>query len=574
MYRFMRMITLGLFLAGGASPGAAEPRWTGMHGPEGAAVWKDAKPPTTWDGATGSNILWRAPLANYGFGMPVVAQGRVFVVCEPGWKHRWPVLQGFELATGKLAWERELDSFALRSELSGAQRAELGKRLDEEHAFNRDWYTARYEFDEGTAEGRERGTAILKRLGLVPAEAAAPESFVVAIKLTPDPVKEQARKERGERLAKAGWLPDSWHPAGYASGTMSIGHAFPSPVTDGERIYVTTALEGVWCFRPDGTLVWTTAPNPIPRYSEFCGRARSPILYGNLFITDVGGNVRFMDKNTGKVLRTEKAVKGHGTIVSPVVIRVDGKDLLLVGTGDPGAQTDEALTAYRLPGGEPVRVTGWPNPGNIMRVNSDRPDTVYFMGGGEHGGWVQKGGNVRLAAGRPSDWPVPPAAVQFAWDGDHLVGKVLWYGIDRVTLSANSSTVLYHSGRIYCSGHKGPGAVVDALTGKVLAEKVMAGGYHNQIADGRIYNPSSSGADGLMRVINLDGTLVAENRLPAARVEGEKQAQIRAQERAYNAKGQTHWQNFNFSMPFTIAGDRILVRGNDDLWCIGAKGAP
>ena len=67
----------------------------------------DGKPPVTWSET--KNVKWRVPLANWGYAAPVVAEGRVFVMTEPGWKHDFPVLNCFDADTGKLLWQREVN---------------------------------------------------------------------------------------------------------------------------------------------------------------------------------------------------------------------------------------------------------------------------------------------------------------------------------------------------------------------------------------------------------------------------------------------------------------------------------
>ena len=87
------------------------------------------------------------------------------------------------------------------------------------------------------------------------------------------------------------------------------------------------------------------------------------------------------------------------------------------------------------------------------------------------------------------------------------------------------------------------------------------------VGDDRVYGvtstrPKEGESVGTCEVFTLDGKKVATNVLPVAPVEGEKSAQIIEQ------TGYPTWQ-FSYSCPFTIAGNRIYIRSNDDLWCIG-----
>ncbi len=57
------------------------PHWRGPHA-DGSAPLAD--PPTTWDGASGKNIRWRAELVGQGSATPIIWGDQVFIVaCEP-----------------------------------------------------------------------------------------------------------------------------------------------------------------------------------------------------------------------------------------------------------------------------------------------------------------------------------------------------------------------------------------------------------------------------------------------------------------------------------------------------------
>jgi hypothetical protein len=133
---------------------------------------------------------------------------------------------------------------------------------------------------------------------------------------------------------------------------------------------------------------------------------------------------------------------------------VGGQDLLLTAS----------VTAFELPGGKKVAVEGWSNHGGTMLVKSDERDVVFFTGGGEHGGWEHKG--------YPPCTTPPPAAVKFSREGEKLVAKVLWSGIDGKGAGSHAGLV-YLNGKLYHPG----GVILAADTGKVLWQdelKLMA----------------------------------------------------------------------------------------------------
>jgi len=545
------------------------PAWTGFRGAEGSGVWPTAKPPSIWDGATGQNIRWKAPLANWGLGQPVVVKGKVIVMSDPGWKHDWPLLQCFDTATGKLAWGKELNSFDIYPDLPAAEKTELKTILSGYHEFNRKWYTAHFEFGLQTPEGRTQGMKLLAELGLLPVDAQVPNTFAEAMKLPGYGEKAEAAGKQWGKLAKIGWRAESWHTAGYASGLDCIGYTFPTPVTDGERIYIATGYDTFWCFDLDGKMIWGT-PSPGSTVGDFCPRGKSPILYKNLMISDLGDRIRFIDKTNGKVLFMAQTTKGgYGLYTSPVIIRVADTDIVLcAGRDDLGGLSE--IFAFRLPDGKALSVKGWSNPGGSMLVKYDAKDTVFFIGGGEHGGWEKKGEGEVVP---------PPAAVKFALADDTLHATVLWsglmdssYGTRRVR---SHSGILYHDGKFYVCG-----VILDAVNGKRLGgefgngvEKASARGNHMQIANGLIYALDKDGdvfTDGKMEVFSLDGKPMAINKISSAKVEGEKRDQIRAQVKVNKDanKGVVAWGNFSYSCPFMIHDDTIFIRGNDELWCI------
>jgi hypothetical protein len=501
-------------------------------------------------------------LANWGYGQPVVLKNKVFVISEPGWKHDWPLVQCFDVKTGKLAWEKELNTIELLPDLPAAEKADLKQAIADVFTYDREWYLARWEYSQNTPEGIASGAKRMKSLGVIIPDNQVPETFTAVQKLAVDPAREELRKKQSQALGKIGWERDAWRHAGYASGLMSIGHAYPTPVTDGERLFIATGCSTFWCFDADGKVVWSVATKTASRE---CMNAKSPLIYKHLFISDIGNTLRFFDKNTGKILFTAP-VKAH-SISGPVVIRVGDQDLLLP---CPPEGTDGC--AYQLPDGKMIPMKGWQNGGATMVVNTDSPDTVFFIGGGEHGNWQGKGG----VQGKCDIFP--PAAVKFSLVEGVLNGTVLWSG-DVGKIYVSHGGVLYHDQKFYHPMRRRNGMYRDALTGKVIKTEVTPNtAYFLQVANGHIYGLTNKGTEGVMQVYNLDGTKVAENIISSAKVEGEKREQIRCQNTPHYGPDQQKadksivaWRWYSYNCPFMIHDDAIFIRSNDELWCIGAE---
>jgi outer membrane protein assembly factor BamB len=308
---------------------------------------------------------------------------------------------------------------------------------------------------------------------------------------------------------------DVWH----LSGMARIGYGYPAPVSDGDRVYVATGIHGFWCFDMDGNVLWQNlvlgqgSSNAGYGGDDFCKNARSPLIYKDLLLSDVGNLVRAFDRKTGQLLWSSKH-SGH-EIVTPVIMTVGGEDYLLTAT----------VAAYHLPDGKKIPVEGWGNNGGTMLVKSDERDVVFFTGGGEHGGWENKG--------NPPCTTPPPAAIRFAREGDKLVATVLWSGFNGKSSGECHAGLVYKDGRLYHpQGH-----IIDASDGKAIkagdrnrTRFTPSTRHLTWLAGGRLYgvNEGTRGgrkdgpSGGLCQVYDLDGRRLAENFLPVPKPEGER----------------------------------------------------
>jgi outer membrane protein assembly factor BamB len=359
-------------------------------------------------------------------------------------------------------------------------------------------------------------------------------------------------------VAKALVGLDTWRCMG-SHDQMWIGEVFATPVTDGKAVYVATAWGVYASYDLDGNLRWMKAASP-QRPHDYCAVARSPLLWRNLMISDLGRMVRAFDRDTGEMKWEHRREGGVHEFVSPVVMRVGDQDILWC--AGPAAHT--------LPDGKPLTIDGWKNNGLMVCVNRDKPDTLFLIGGGEHGGWEGKGN---------CDDP-PPAAVRFSLDGQTLRAKVLWSCVNGVS-RGGASGMIYHNGRLYLSSG---GSIIDAQTGIVLkglfGGAVPASGHQLAIAGGHVYGLTNAGVKGgqpagVMQVHDLEGRPVATNSLlvtPLAQLDTDNRTKRLSQWYSWpNAKNK-EWC-FTYSASFNIAADRIFIRSLDHLYCIASKGA-
>jgi hypothetical protein len=513
---------------------------------DGSCVAPDAKPPLRFDVASGQNVLWKSPLPNWGLGCPVVVRDRVVVMSEPDRDHDFPVLLCFDAATGRLLWQRELDAIALMGP-ADARLTEARKAWHDHLVALRLLYRMRH---VARTAPRDEAGRVLEQNGCEFAESGA-------VGWKGDGSKRGGRIDvnLARTFNRVGLYFDVWH----LGGLGRIGYGYPTPVTDGQFVYVATGQHVFACFDLEGKVRWQSfvrgqdTSNAGYGGNDFCKNARSPLLHGDLFISDVGNVVRAFDKRTGQLLWSDKIFAGHAEIVSPVVIRSAGRDVLMT----------FGINAYLLPEGRKLKVEGWANHGGTMLVKSDERDVVFFTGGGEHGGWENKGN---------SDHP-PPAAVKFSLEGDALKAKVLWAGIEGKSSGERHTGIVYHGGKLYHPG----GCILDAATGRMLAGahrgRVRATPQTRHltwIAGGHVYGliDTHKGKDGpaigLCEVYALDGNKVAENAIPLPQHDAAKT------ERIIETVGGPQW-GFSYGCPFLISGGRIYIRSNDLLYCIGEK---
>lgn len=117
----------------------------------------------------------------------------------------------------------------------------------------------------------------------------------------------------------------NWNQSWYANA---------SPVTDGERVVVSFASAGMYCYDFDGKLLWKRTD--LGKWEHAFGSGSSPVIYSDLAILwcgpdeSAGRNVLLaVDKKSGKTVweHTEKV----GSWGTPLITKVGARDQLLLG---------------------------------------------------------------------------------------------------------------------------------------------------------------------------------------------------------------------------------------------------
>src|SRR4030095_12109793 len=122
-----------------------------------------------------------------------------------------------------------------------------------------------------------------------------------------------------------------------------------SPVTDGERVIVSFASDGLYCYDFNGKELWKRTD--LGRQIHIWGNAASPVIYKDLCFLNFGpGETTYLlalDKQTGSTIWKHEEETGYGkppqadpqstkketyigSWTTPVVMNVDGQDQLLM----------------------------------------------------------------------------------------------------------------------------------------------------------------------------------------------------------------------------------------------------
>ena len=252
------------------------------------------------------------------------------------------------------------------------------------------------------------------------------------------------------------------------SGLLNLknSHASPTPVVEGDRVYVHFGAEGTAALTTSGEVVWRTR---FPYVSQH-GNGGSPVLYQDLLILSCDGYdtafVVALDKHTGKVRwKTPRPKPISQAYSTPLVIRVGARDEVV------------SVGAFRAAAYDPL--TG----GEIWRVRyedgfSNVPRPVYHEG------------LVYIATGFQE-----PSLLAVRADGlGDITGTHVAWTLRRGAPLTSSPIVV--GAELYMVNDGGIASCVDWKTGTIRWQQRLGGGDYSASpvhADGRIYFLSEEG---------------------------------------------------------------------------------
>jgi outer membrane protein assembly factor BamB len=287
-------------------------------------------------------------------------------------------------------------------------------------------------------------------------------------------------------------------------------YASPTPVLDGDRIYIHFGAFGTACLTQSGEIKWRTR---LEYDNGQHGPGSSPVLYDDLLIINCDGRdvqyVAALDKGTGAI-RWKKSRRGYQAYSTPLVVRLPNGDQVV----SPGAYR---ATAYEPRTGKEI----WYVKYDDGFSNVPRP--------------VYGNGLVYICTGfqQPS-----LLAVRVDGHGDVTDSHVQWRLERSVPLTPSPLLV---GEELYMVSDNGIASCLDARSGKEYWRVRLGGNYSASpiFAEGRIYFLSEE-AETSVVAPGKQYRLLATNRL-----DGQALASM------------------------AVSGDSILLRTDTHLYCLG-----
>lgn len=294
----------------------------------------------------------------------------------------------------------------------------------------------------------------------------------------------------------------------------SNSYSSGSPVTDGERLYVSFGSHGVHCYDFEGNRIWE---KDLGQVNVTFGEASSPTLAGDALIVLQDNNgpsfIHALDKRTGRELWKTERREGSGW-TTPLVLREGDRTEVIVSGSN-------AVRAYDAKTGEQI----WEcaglgsNPVPMIVAN----ETALFAMSGhrdETGLAIRRGRQGNLTG----------------------TDAVLWTNKDRITPYV-PSPLLFDDVLLFCQRTTGILSAVHPITGEAhyAQERVNELGsvYASPILAGnRIYWPGQNGA-----------TVVLER---------SRELKVLA----------TNTLNDGFDASPAVVGNELFLRGREHLYCL------
>ncbi len=294
------------------------------------------------------------------------------------------------------------------------------------------------------------------------------------------------------------------------------GYASPSPVTDGQFVYVSFGSRGIYCFDMAGTLQWKRDLGRLHMY-RFFGEAASPVIEGDTLLVNwdhEGDSFLYaLVARTGKT-RWQTPREPGSSWSTPLVVDFAGRKQVVVNSNKKARGYDFATGEVLWEcGGQTLAIIPCPvaYDGKVFLM-SGYPKSALFAVPLDSKGDIT--GSDKVAWSRTSDTPYCPSPV--------LVDGKLYF-------NKSNSAIL---------------TCLDAKTGKPIIEK-------QRLPDIRNIYASPVAAHGRIYFTDRDGTTLVLADAPEIKVLA------------------TNKLNAQIDASPALVGNEIIFRSKTHLYCIG-----
>jgi outer membrane protein assembly factor BamB len=246
------------------------------------------------------------------------------------------------------------------------------------------------------------------------------------------------------------------------------GHASPTPIAQGERIFTHFGHHGTACLDLSGTVLWS---NQTLKYQPVHGNGGSPVLVNDLLVFNADGAsnpfIAALDQKDGKVrwkVPRESNAQKKFSFSTPLLINVNGQKQII-------SEGSAVVSALQPADGKEIWRVRFTEGYSVV------PRPVFGLG--------------MLFISSSFDNPVV-IAIRPGGKGDVTETHVAW----KLAKGApNSPSLLLAGDELYMVSDNGIASCVDAKTGKVNWSERIGGGYSASpvFADGRVYFQSEEG---------------------------------------------------------------------------------
>lgn len=315
----------------------------------------------------------------------------------------------------------------------------------------------------------------------------------------------------------------------YSGMLTEHGYASNTPVSDGEQVYVFFSKSGAYAYDLDGNEKWH-APIGTSSGPQHWGSGTSPILCGDLVIvnaSDEANALVALNKTTGEEVWREEAAGVSGNWSTPILAESDGQQELLFGAA-----------------------------GEVWGMNPETHKLRWLVttgGGGTKTSSLVTEGDLVFSLGNREDGTV---AIRTGGKGDVTETNVVWPS----NLRGGIGSPLVHDGYLY-SFSRGIANCVSTTDGKeVYQERYTEAAGGGGGGGGRGRGPG--GAD-------YSSPVLADGKIYLTTRKGNVLVFKAGPEFELLATNSFDSDGSDFSGTPAIAGDKLLMRSNRFLYCVG-----